>query len=77
MSLESLNEMLADICDDVDIGHYGALSAYDPKDLRKTAEGFDAVLDGYLREYEKAGVKVNRYPDIDSFIAAYLNTGKP
>ena len=26
----------------------------------------------YLREYEKAGIQANRYADIDSFIAAYL-----
>ena len=48
MSLESLNEMLADIGNAVEIGTYDVLRAYDPNDLKKTAEGFDNVLERYL-----------------------------
>jgi len=76
MSMESLNEMLADISNAVEIGTYDVLRAYDPNDLKKTAEGFDEILRQYLQEYEKAGVKAEHYADIDAFTAAYLNKGK-
>ena len=72
MSLESLNEMLNDIRSEVDIGEYDVLSAYDPGDLRKTAEGFDRILRQYLQEYEKAGLHPARYADVDAFVSAYI-----
>ena len=71
-SLENLNEMLADIGSEVDIGTYDALSVYDPGDLQKTAQGFDTVLQSYLQEYDRAGLKAKRFPDNDAFIDAYL-----
>ena len=73
MSLESLNEMLNDIRSEVDIGTYDVLSAYDPGDLWKTAEGFDRILKLYLQEYEKAGLQPARYADVDKFISAYAD----
>ena len=72
MSLESLNEMLNDISSEVDIGTYDVLSAYNPGDLRKTADGFDQILWQYLKEYEKAGLRPARYADVDEFAAAYM-----
>ena len=72
MSLESLNEMLNDISSEVDIGTYDVLSAYDPGDLRKTADGFDRILRQYLKEYEKAGLRPARYADVDEFAAEYM-----
>ena len=73
VSLSSLNEMLSDISCETDIGSYDVFSAYDPEDLLRTAEGFDAVLQEYLKEYEKAGMKPDHYTDIDAFISAYLS----
>ncbi len=75
MSLESLNEMLRDVGEETAIGAYDALSAYDPEDLSKTAAAADALLNDYLREYEQAGAKPERYPDVDAFLAAYLGSG--
>ncbi len=72
MSLESLNEMLNDISNEVDIGTYDILSVYDPGDLQKTADGFDRILQQYLNEYEKAGLRPARYADADEFAAAYM-----
>ena len=72
MSLESLNEMLNDIRGEVDIGVYDVLSAYDPGDLRKTADGFDRVLRQYLQECENAGLHPARYAGVDAFVSAYL-----
>ena len=76
MSLESLNEMLNDISGEVDIGTYDVLSAYDPGDLRKTADGFERVLRQYLRECEKAGLHPARYADVDEFVSEYLKSGR-
>ena len=76
MSLESLNEMLNDIGSEVDIGTYDVLSAYDPGDLRKTADGFGRVLRQYLNEYEKAGLQPARYADVEEFAAAYLKSDR-
>ena len=74
MSLVSLDEMLADIRKEVDIGQLEAISVYDPDDLELTARGFDAVLRAYLREYRRAGMKAAVYQDIDAFLAAYTST---
>ena len=71
MSLVSLNEMLSDIGSKNGLEKYDVLSAYDPDDLKKTAEGFDAVLQKYLQQYRKAGMKEQRFPDIDAFISDY------
>ena len=76
MSLESFNEMLRDISSELEIGSYDAFSAYDPGDLQKTLEQFDMVLQDYLQEYEKAGLKAERYPDIDAFVRSYLDSEK-
>ena len=75
MSLSSCNEMMAEIGSRADIGSYDVLAVYDPDDLKKTAEGFDRILETYRREYEKAGLKTEIYTDIDEFIAVYKGDG--
>ena len=72
MSLASLNEMMSDISNEVDIRFYDALSVYDPGNLHKTAEGFENILKNYLQEYERAGLKAERFANVDAFISAYL-----
>ena len=73
MTLESLHQMLADIGEETDIQTCSALSAYDPCSLERTLEAFDAVLNAYLKEYEKASLKVNRFDSADDFTRAYLS----
>ncbi len=46
-----------------------------PAPMKKTAEGFDRILETYRREYEKAGLKTEIYTDIDEFIAVYKGDG--
>lgn len=75
MSLVSLNEMMSGISSEVDIKSYDALSVYDPGNLRKTAEGFETLLKNYLQEYDRAGIKANRFPGLDAFVASYLESG--
>ena len=45
---------------------------YDPKNLQGTALNFDEIVNSYLAEYEKVGLQVNKYSDIDSFVKEYL-----
>ena len=74
MSLVSLDNMLRGIGGEFDIGSFDALSVYDPDDLRKTSEGFDAVLRDYLQVYGIAGIKEERFRDVDAFVSAYINS---
>ncbi len=76
MSLESLNEMLNDIAEEIDIKTCNVLSAYVPGNLQKTAENVEVILQNYLQEYRRAGLKEERYADIEAFIAAYLESEK-
>ncbi|MBQ4590735.1 MAG: nucleotidyltransferase domain-containing protein [Clostridia bacterium] len=72
-TLGSLQAMLDDIAGNVDIGRYDAMSGYNPDNLWKTAEFFDRTVAAYLAEYEKAGLNIRRYADIDEFVKDYLN----
>ncbi len=71
-SLASFQSMLDDLREDAGIAALNALSAYDPEDLKKTDENFRKMLDNYLDEYRRAGLRPVRYPDVETFIAAYL-----
>ena len=73
MSLISANVMFAEISSEVDIDEYDVLGCYDPKDLSKTADAYDHILNAYLDEYRKGGVSEKRYSDIDAIVMDYLN----
>ena len=75
MSFSSLNEMIEDIRNQTHIGILDVLSVYDPKDLKKTAEEFDQILQKYSEEYTKAGLKPVQYRTIDDFVSGYLRKG--
>lgn len=72
MSLVSLSAMISDISEGTDIDDYNALKCYNPQNLRNTAAAFDDLLNDYLKEYQKAGLRAERYKDIDSFVLHYL-----
>ncbi len=72
LTMGSLDAMLREIAESVDIAAYESLSGYDPNDLWKTAEFFDKTIENYLDEYQKSGLAVRRYADIDEFVKDYL-----
>lgn len=72
MSMISLNAMISDLGDEFDIADYNVFDGYYPQDLRRTAQAFDELITEYLREYEKAGLQVEQYRDIDEFVTQYL-----
>lgn len=52
-------------------GDYEVMNCYDPNDLKATAEVFDDILNSYSEEYEKVGIQVKRYANIDEFVQDY------
>lgn len=71
MSLVSANAMFSEVAEEADIDRYDTLKAYDPQDLRRTAQSYDAILNAYREEYAKAGIQVKHYSDIDAFVRDY------
>lgn len=72
MSLISARAMFSEIAGEADIDGYDVLEGYDAQDLHRTAEAYDGILDEYQKEYEKAGIRVRRYSDIEAFVQDYL-----
>lgn len=71
MSLISSGEMFSEISGEGNRNRYDVLRGYDSQDLHETARAYDAVLKEYRKEYEKAGIPVKHYSDIDGFANAY------
>ena len=66
-SIASLDAMLQDLG-----FHWDVLNRFRPHDLAASAKAYDAVIEDYRKEYEKAGVPFQSYPDVDAFIECYL-----
>lgn len=71
MSLISSNAMFSEIGGEVEIGRYDVLGGYDPQDLHKTAQAYDTILSTYLKECQKAGIRIRHYSDINAFAPDY------
>ena len=72
MSMISLNAMISELSDEVEIADYNVFDGYDSQDLRKTVQAFDEVTKEYLREYKKVDLQVERYRNIEEFVTQYL-----
>ncbi len=74
MSLISAGAMFEELESEVEIDRYDVLGGYDPQDLHTTAMAYDRVLKEYRKEYQKAGLEVTHYADIDAFVLDFLGT---
>lgn len=72
MNMGSLQFMLDDIAEGVKIGEIDVMQHFKPDDLSHNAKMFDSCLEAYLKEYEKADMKPNRYADMQTFLRNYL-----
>lgn len=72
MNMCSLNFMLAEIADGVEIGSFPIMDEYNPDSLKDNTEIFDKYLRKYEQAYMQAGISVKRFADVDEFIANYL-----
>lgn len=72
MSMCAMNDMMQDIAGNVQIGQYPVLDHFEADDLLLTAKNYDRILDEYQTEYEKAGIPIKHYRNMDAFIEDYL-----
>lgn len=72
MNTVSCAWMLQDIGEAVNADVPDIMECFDPGDLRKNAEAFDAALERYLAIYQKAGMNPRRFSDVDAFLEEYL-----
>ena len=73
VSLASFQAMFDDIFEKYEgIEPLQAFSIYDPTDLQKTLEGFEGLLQEYLKNYKKVGLKPEKYENIEAWAAAYV-----
>lgn len=71
MNLVSFQFMLDEIAGGADIPELDAMANFDPLDLLKNAEAFDAILAQYREEYRKIGLEPKVLPNADAFLAQY------
>lgn len=72
MNMGFFSFMLDGIAREVAVGERTVMDRFDPRRLEQNAEAFDAVLEDYLQEYRKAGIRPERYRDAEAFAADYL-----
>ena len=66
-SMASLDAMLTDLG-----FQWNILKQFCPGNLAVSAKAYDDVIANYRKEYEKAGISFQSYPDVDAFVTAYL-----
>lgn len=71
-NLSGLHGMLAGIAQEYAIAEQDAMGAFDADHLSQNTAVFDRCLEIYEREYQKAGIFVKRYDNVDAFYADYL-----
>ena len=72
MNLASLEFMLRDVADAVDVQRPHAMWAFDHGDLHRNTEAFEQALEEYRREYARVGMEPRCFADTDAFLEAYL-----
>ena len=68
----SLQYMLNDINNEVNIGQYHVIDEYNPNDLKANISVYDKYLSKYKEVYESVNLKVKHYNNIDEFVSEYL-----
>lgn len=73
MNMCSLQSMLCDIEEELNIGIGNFLNDYDTTNLSKNVLLYDAILAKYELIYNKANKSVRRYNNVNEFVDDYLN----
>ena len=63
--------MFSDISSEVNIGIYNIMEEYNPDCLENNIRTYDEFLEKYEEIYKEVGVTVNRFSNIDEFVADY------
>ena len=72
MNLASLQFMLEEIASESAIPKFQVMEEFDASDLSKNAKIFDDALEDYRMEYDKLGMEVKRFDNVDAFLKAYM-----
>lgn len=73
MNMCNLQYMFLDISSGVNIGTYNIMDEYNPDSLEDNIKIYDKYLKKYEEVYQKAGIAVKRFSNVDEFVAAYLD----
>lgn len=71
MNLLSLQDMLYEITEGIEIGDFEIMDKFDPQDFENNVCVFDKALNSYLMVYEKAGMRPKRYGNVEGFEKDY------
>lgn len=72
MNLASLQFMLEEIASESAIPKFQVMEEFDASDLSKNAKIFDDALEDYRQEYDKLGMEVKHFDNVDAFLKAYM-----
>lgn len=72
MNMCSLQFMLSEIAQSVEIGAYPIMDEYNPDSFEDNTKIFDKYLQKYEDAYRSAGIRVKRFADVDAFVSNYL-----
>lgn len=72
MNMCNLHYMISEIATETNIGTYNIMEAYQPDDLEENVRIFDEYLKKYEQVYQRAGLKVQKYSNVDEFVADYM-----
>ncbi len=73
MNMCSLQFMLSEIAQDVEIGSFCVMDEYNTDSLADNTKIFDRNLQKYEQAYKKAQISIKRFADVDEFVASYLS----
>lgn len=74
MNMASLRSMIHEIAENVAINEFEIMDSFDPHDPEKNAKSFDHALCRYVEEYNKAGIELKCFANVNDFIAHYCET---
>lgn len=69
----NLHYMFKEISEEVEIGTFDIMAAYDSDSLEANIGTFDRYLQKYEEVYARVGISVKRFADVDEFVAYYLS----
>lgn len=74
MNMCSLQGMISEVSENTAIGSYNIMADFDADCLENNVKLYDAFLADYEKIYAKTGLRVNRFADVDEFVASYTKT---
>jgi len=77
MNLSNLHIMFSEIASNINIGSYDIMEEFNPDCLEDNVRMYDKYLDKYEKVYKDAGIRVERFADVDAFAVRYLGTEAP